>query len=108
MSELPGDQTHNGMIKKVGNLREMEAGDLRTLESVEKLKRENLEVNFRTIRCRWVTTRKTVDKIRSRIVVKDVAEKICRQLVLEGVLVRYLPVMQCFCFLELQGIEIMP
>eukprot|EP00434_Breviolum_minutum_P044341 symbB.v1.2.039593.t1/scaffold6673.1/size16291/1 len=32
MSELPGDQTHDGMIKEVGNLRDMEAGDLMTLE----------------------------------------------------------------------------
>ena len=30
------------MIKEVGNLRDMEAGDLMTLEGVEKLKRENL------------------------------------------------------------------
>ena len=75
MSELPGDQTHDGTIKEVGNLRDMEAGDLMTLEGVEKLKRENPEVNFRTIGCRWVTTRKTVDTVRSRIVVKDVAEK---------------------------------
>ena len=75
MSELPGDQTHDGMIKEVGNLRDMEAGDLMTLEGVEKLKRENPGVNFRTIGCRWVTTRKTVDTVRSRIVVKDVAEK---------------------------------
>ena len=75
MSALPGDQTHDGMIKEVGNLRDMEAGDLMTLEGVEKLKRENLEVNFRTIGCRWVTTRKTVDTVRYRIVVKDVAEK---------------------------------
>ena len=75
MSELPGDQTHDGMIKEVGNLGDMEAGDLMTLEGVEKLKREKCEVNFRTIGCRWVTTRKTVDTVRSRIVVKDVAEK---------------------------------
>ena len=75
MSELPGDQTHDGMIKEVGNLRDMEAGDLMTLEGVEKLKRENPGVNFRTIGCRWVATRRTVDTVRSRIVVKDVAEK---------------------------------
>ena len=29
------------MIKEVGNLRDMEAGDNMTLEGVEKLKREN-------------------------------------------------------------------
>ena len=75
MSELPGDQTLQGMVKEVGNLRDMEAGDLMTLDGVEKLKRDNPEVNFRTIGCRWVTTRKTVDTVRSRIVVKDVAEK---------------------------------
>ena len=75
MSELPGDQTHAGMIKEVGNLRDMEAGDIMNLEGVEKLKRDNPEVNFRIIGCRWVTTRKTVDTVRSRIVVKDVAEK---------------------------------
>ena len=75
MSELPGDQTLQGMVKEVGNLRDMEAGDLMTLDGVEKLKRDNPEVNFRTIGCRWVTARKTVDTVRSRIVVKDVAEK---------------------------------
>ena len=75
MSELPRDQTHDGMIKEVGNLRDMEAEDLMTLEGVEKLKRENPEVNVGTIGCRWVTTRKTVDTVRSRIVLKDVAEK---------------------------------
>ena len=74
MSELPGDQTLQGMVKEV-NLRDMEAGDLMTLDGVEKLKRDNPEVNFRTIGCRWVTTRKTVDTVRSRIMVKDVAEK---------------------------------
>ena len=42
MSELPGDQTLQGMVKEVGNLRDMEAaGDLMTLDGVEKLKRDN-------------------------------------------------------------------
>ena len=36
MSELPGDQTLLGMVKEVGNLRDMEAGDLMTLDGVEK------------------------------------------------------------------------
>ena len=75
MSELPGDQTLQRILKEVGNLRDMEAGDLQTLDGVEKLKRDNSEVNFQTIGCRWVTTRKTVDTVRSQIVPKDVAEK---------------------------------
>ena len=32
-------------------------------------------MSFRTIGCRWVTARQTVDTVRSRIVVRDVAEK---------------------------------
>ena len=32
-------------------------------------------MSFRTIGCRWVTTRKTIDAVRTRKVVKDVAEK---------------------------------
>ena len=75
MSELPGDQTLQGMIKEVGNLRHMAAGDLMTLDGVEKSKRGNPEINFGIIGCRWVATRKTVDTVRSRVVVKDVAEK---------------------------------
>ncbi len=45
-----------------------------SLEGVERLTQENPEVNFRIVICRWITTRKTIDTVRSRIVVKDVAE----------------------------------
>ena len=57
MSELPGDQTLQGMVKEVGNVRDLEAGDLMTLDGVEEL-RDNPEMSFRTIGCRWVTTRR--------------------------------------------------
>ena len=64
-------KTHDGMIKEVGNLRDMEAGDLMTLEGVEKLKREK---PWGELQDNWVSVgndpENVVDTVRSRIVVK--------------------------------------
>ena len=74
MAELPGDQVLKGMVKEVNNLSEMGTGDLMTLEQVEQLKAKS-KLEIKVITCRWVTTRKTVDTVRSRIVIKDIAQK---------------------------------
>ena len=75
LGPLPGNETLEGMKKEVEHLNSNNAGDLYTAEGIEKLKKDNPNVSFRIITCRWVTTRKSPGVVRARIVVKDVAGK---------------------------------
>ena len=76
LQELPGDQTLQGMLKEMANLNEKQTGDLYLFEDLDDLRKKNPSVTFRIIFCRWVTTRKTPETVRARIVVKDVAGNI--------------------------------
>ena len=74
LSELPGDEVMEGMLKEVNNLSHMETGDLLTASELQALEKK-FPGTLRVIPSRWVTTQKTPTTVRARIVIKDVAGK---------------------------------
>ena len=74
LSELPGDEVMEGMLKEVNNLSHMETGDLLTASELQALEKK-FPGTLKVIPSRWVTTRKTPTTVRARIVIKDIAGK---------------------------------
>ncbi|CAE7265610.1 unnamed protein product [Symbiodinium sp. CCMP2592] len=77
LEELPGDLVFAGMKEEICNLENCRTGRIIGSDEVDALKRKH--PGMRVIQSRWVCARKSAQRVRSRIVAKDIANGSARK-----------------------------
>ena len=70
LSVVNHDQGFEGMCEEVVNMTKCDVGTVLTSQQVESLKK--LKPNTRVIASRWVVARKSAERVRARVVAKDI------------------------------------
>ena len=77
LEELPGSLVFAGMQEEISNLQKCKTG--RVIDASELARLQEKHTGLRLISSRWVCARKSAEKVRSRIVAKDIASGSARK-----------------------------